>query len=323
MRNGLPSINSRTQGTKKSKEFIGLSKIKEIMCFFLLFTAITSTKAYGIILPDVLDKHQVIMALSPQEDYDGSRLFEYINGGADVYFNYGFKTCFVRKYGIKNSPGSEFKVNVYDLGKPIHAFGIFREFFGTDSIKNDIGAENVSGNGYCYFWKHRFYVEVDDISTTKPKEEGCREIAQKVANTFSETNDMPAELEWLPKHDKIKRSEKYSKKNFLSRSFLNNVIYANYLLENTSCILFILSSNSENETQVIFNKLGNIYQSKNILNRDFKLASLPYFFSEELLAVRNANKIMGVIGKCSLESKSALILRCIQVPDLNSISTSQ
>ena len=293
------------------------------MCFILLFTAITSTKAYGIILPDVLSTHKTITALSQQEDYDSNSLFEYINGGADVYFNYGFKTCFARKYGIRNSPGSEFKVNVYDLEKPIHAFGIFREFFGDGPIKNDIGTENVSGDGYCCFWKHSFYVEVDDISKTKPKEGLCREIAQEVAKTFPETNNMPVELDWLPKHDKTKGSERYSKKNFLSRSFLNNVIYANYLLENTSCILFISNSNSKDKTQDIFNQLGKIYQRKDILNQDSGLASLPYFFSDELLAVYNADKIIGIVGKCSPKSKSALILRCIQHHDLNSISTSQ
>ncbi len=308
----MPTINTSTQGTYKSKEIIGLNTIQRIMCFFLLFSAIASTKVYGIILPDVLGTRNIGIALAPQEDYNGSKLFEYIDGGADIYFNYGFKTCFVRRYGIKNSPGSEIKVNVYDLEKSIHAFGIFREFFDSNSAGNDIGSENVSGNVYCYFWKHSFYVEVDDISKMKQKEGFCREIAQEVAKILPGTNFMPAELNCLPEHMKIKGSEKYSKKNFLSRSFMNNVIYANYLLENTSCTLFILNGDSEEETQDIFNKLGKTYQSNDKLNQESGLTALPYIFTDKLLAVCNGNKIIGVIGMCSPESKSTLILRCIQ-----------
>ena len=165
----MSTINTGTKRAQKSKEFIGLNTIKKIMCVFLLFSTTVATKAYGIILPDVLCTHNVAIALAPQEVYNGRKLFEYINGGADVYFNYGFKTCCVCRYGIKNSPGSEFKVNVYDLGKKIHAFGIFREFFDSHTIGSDIGSENVSGDGYCYFWKQSFYVEVEDISKTKQK----------------------------------------------------------------------------------------------------------------------------------------------------------
>jgi hypothetical protein len=282
------------------------------MCFVVLFQAIASTKVYGIILPDVLGTHNVGTALEPQEDYNGSKLFEYINGGADVYFNYGFKTCFVRKYSIKNSPGSEIKINVYDMDKLIHAFGIFREFFDSNSAGNDIGTENVSGDGYCYFWKHSFYVEVDDTSKMKQKEGLCREIAQEVAKSLPGTNDMPTELKWLPEQMRVKGSEKYRKKDFLSRSFLNNVIYANYILDNTSCTLFILNGDSEEETWEIFDKLGKAYQSKYKLNHESGLSSLPYVFADELLAVCNGNKIIGVVGKCSPEAKSILILKCIQ-----------
>ena len=293
-------------------EFIGLSTVQKIICLSLLFTSIVSTSVYGIILPDVLGTHNVGTALAPQRDYNGNKLYEYINGGADIYFNYGFKACFTRKYGIKNSPGSEIKVNVYDLERPVNAFGIFRELFDTDSTENDIGTENVSGNGYFYFWKHSFYVEVDDASKKKQKGGHCREIAQEIAKTLPGTNIMPSELGWLPEPWKVNGSERYIKKNFLSRSFLNNVIYASYLLENAICTLFILNGDTEEATRGIFAKLGKIYQSKDKLKQESGLTTMPCIFADELLAVCNGNKIIGVVGMCPPESGRTLILRCIQ-----------
>ena len=162
------------------------------------------------------------------------------------------------------------------------------------------------------------------IYQKRNKKEGlCREIAQEVAKILSGTNDMPIELKWLPEHCKVKGSEGYCMKNYLSRSFLNNVVYADYFMGNINCTLFILIGDSEDETRGIFTKLNKIYQTKDKLDRKTGLSTLPYIFADELHAVCDGNRIVGVVGKCSSESKSTLIQRCLQDSSLSSVPKPQ
>jgi hypothetical protein len=53
-------------------------------------------------------------------DYDG--LWGYINGGADLYFEYGFNSVTVQDIKIS---GSEFKVDIYRMKSPEAAYGIY------------------------------------------------------------------------------------------------------------------------------------------------------------------------------------------------------
>jgi hypothetical protein len=55
-----------------------------------------------------------------QFDYDG--LWGYINGGADLYFEYGFKSVTVQDIKIN---GSDFKVDIYCMESPEAAYGIY------------------------------------------------------------------------------------------------------------------------------------------------------------------------------------------------------
>lgn len=53
-------------------------------------------------------------------DYDG--LWGYINGGADLYFEYGFKSVTVQDFKIN---GSDFMVDIYHMKSPEAAYGIY------------------------------------------------------------------------------------------------------------------------------------------------------------------------------------------------------
>ena len=56
------------------------------------------------------------------EYYDGSSLWGYINGGADVYLEYGFEKVLVQEF---NFAGNTIKMDVYRMDSPEAAFGIF------------------------------------------------------------------------------------------------------------------------------------------------------------------------------------------------------
>ena len=70
--------------------------------------------------------------------YDASNLWEYINGAADAFMMYGFEQLQVRDV---SAGGVTVTANIYDMGTPLNAFGIYRAESpkGVESL--DVGVE--------------------------------------------------------------------------------------------------------------------------------------------------------------------------------------
>jgi hypothetical protein len=55
--------------------------------------------------------------------YDRKTLYDYMDGGAEVYLAFDFRQVFARKY--KGPGGKEIALDIYDMGTPGEAYGIF------------------------------------------------------------------------------------------------------------------------------------------------------------------------------------------------------
>jgi hypothetical protein len=62
-------------------------------------------------------------AAGPDKIYDRKTIFDYLDGGAEVYLAFDLREVFVRKF--KNAAGAEIALDVYDCGSPAEAFGAF------------------------------------------------------------------------------------------------------------------------------------------------------------------------------------------------------
>jgi hypothetical protein len=57
-----------------------------------------------------------------ERTFTGTALYGFMNGGADLYYEYGFKELVSREIVFK---GEEFTVDVYTMDTPLDAFGIY------------------------------------------------------------------------------------------------------------------------------------------------------------------------------------------------------
>jgi len=55
--------------------------------------------------------------------YDRKTLYDYMDGGAEVYLAFDFRQVFARKYA--GPGGKEIALDIYDMGSPAEAYGIF------------------------------------------------------------------------------------------------------------------------------------------------------------------------------------------------------
>ena len=57
--------------------------------------------------------------------YDRKTLYGYMDGGAEVYLAFDFRQVFTRKYAGPDGRNQEISLDIYDMGAPAEAYGIF------------------------------------------------------------------------------------------------------------------------------------------------------------------------------------------------------
>jgi hypothetical protein len=210
------------------------------LSLFILLSSVMPAQltAASVILPDRLGDTSGFKALASQENYSSSDLYEYIDGGADVYIEAGMKSCAVRRYGDPKIKGSEFEVAAYDMTSPLNAFGIFRQLH-TDRTRVT-GTESAVQPFKISFWKSSWYIEVLDKSSKQADVSVLKGLACSVADRIPGDTLLPKEIKYLPDTLKKTSSERYWKSGFLSRSFLSGVLSGVYQAKAGTCTLFVM-----------------------------------------------------------------------------------
>lgn len=126
--------------------------------------------------------------------YDRTTLFDYMDGGAEVYLAFDFKQAFVRKY--KGPAREEIALDIYDMGSPEEAFGIF----SCDRQDPDagIGQESEYGPGLLRFRQGRYFVSVTAAGDDQKSEKAILELGKTVAPLLGPPGTPPAILKCLP-----------------------------------------------------------------------------------------------------------------------------
>ncbi|HEX9933932.1 MAG TPA: DUF6599 family protein, partial [bacterium] len=118
--------------------------LKKGMVFLLL-------AAVGTAMADNLD------ALFPQKElepgwmpqgqpvhYMPDNLYEYIDGEAELYLSYGFKELAALVYYAGSPEDTFVTVDVYDMDKPLDAFGLYSNLRFPDYTYETMGTEGFS-----------------------------------------------------------------------------------------------------------------------------------------------------------------------------------
>ncbi|HMD67290.1 MAG TPA: DUF6599 family protein [Chitinivibrionales bacterium] len=190
------------------------------------------------LLPDTIGAPVLAIALAAPEQYASGHLYEYIDGGADVYIEAGLKSCTVRRYGDRGNKGAEFEVALFTMAAPVNAFGLFRQLHETRT--RALGTESSAEPLRVSFWKSSVYAEVIDKSSKPVPDSTLWTLARAVANRLPGDTSLPVELRLLPHAGEMPGTEQYRKTGFLSRSFLDSVIFARYRCAACACTLFVM-----------------------------------------------------------------------------------
>jgi hypothetical protein len=131
----------------------------------------------------------------PQE-FVGEDLYVYINGGAEIYQEYGFRRVIVQDY--KNASGKEISLEIYEMETPEAAFGIFTFKKSGEGQPLALGGGAELEDYYLNFWKGRYLVTLTGFDETAETVAGLPALAAAVDSKISDRAEPPGLIAALP-----------------------------------------------------------------------------------------------------------------------------
>lgn len=140
----------------------------------------------------------------PPAIFRKDRLFEYINGGAEIYFEYGFHQTVTQEY-IRDD--NSIMVEIYEMNDSDAAFGIYstQRDYRLPALK--IGSDGTQFDNHVAFWQDRYVVVVMELIPDTVSKGVLNKFAQKISLQIGNTSDLPKLMGHLPKNVMVPRSQ--------------------------------------------------------------------------------------------------------------------
>jgi hypothetical protein len=188
------------------------------------------------------------------ETYDPQTLFHYIDGKARAYHEYGFVKLDHAQFATPQGK-AVIDVDVYDMGSPEGAFGIYSLERGEGiplHYKRRVGYMIGSAR---FFWKGRHYVAITSPDRSPETIEVINTLSLYVENSVpGGTGGVPL-LAAFPDEDKVPESEQYFAIGFLGYAFMGDGFTASYLEKGGRLKIFVSPKQSPDAAREAYQKL--------------------------------------------------------------------
>lgn len=131
--------------------------------------------------------------------FSGEDLYEFIDGGADIFIEYGFIKVISSEY--RNGGMAPIKLEIYEMADDAAAFGMYSISAGSGGRTVKIGNGGSLNDSYLVFWKERYMAFVSSDDTTGETLEEILTIAENVERRIGEYGIKPRLSSMLPSQD--------------------------------------------------------------------------------------------------------------------------
>lgn len=173
------------------------SNMRTVLFFLLLITM--HSKSYGSIhdLSRLLpNKSGQWLAKDSDHYYDNETLYNYIDGGAELYISYNFDKVVSRRFVREGHP--DLVIELFDMQQPRNALGVFTNM--REMNQNEFGQGSQYIEGSMIFWKDRYFVVISCITIDSEIKEAIYDLARKTDNAITSKGEVPSVLKLLPQN---------------------------------------------------------------------------------------------------------------------------
>lgn len=200
-------------------------------------------------------------------------LYDYIDGGSDLYLKYDFEELQVVEYRKdKLSVSAE----VYRHRDADNAFGIYSQERVPSADFLALGAQGYYENAVCNFIQGGYYVKLSSENTGSNDREILLAFARRISQELPAQTALPAALSAFPSDGKKPNSEKFIAKDFLGYAFLHSGFIADYDRSGRKYQLFVISGDSPDDARAMLGQyLKQIKQETNLAEGTYQVKD-PY-----------------------------------------------
>ncbi len=235
---------------------------RKVVLWVCAAAALTAAGAWAIPASYLLPSNRVKGWLwrKPPSVYTPRTLYRHLDGAADLYLSYGFRQAKT----VEFYRGPEVvTLDVYDMARPIQAFGIFASERPEGAKPLRAGAQGYTVGGLAAFWKGPFYVK---LSVVEGKCEALEALAKAASMYLPAPAELPIEFRYLPTAHRVRGSERYVKRDALGHRFLRETISADYNVDGKTAALYISDARAGATARLVYGKLADYYRSR---SKDF------------------------------------------------------
>jgi len=137
--------------------------------------------------------------------YDQQTVFDYMDGGAEVYLAYGMKNVRAVRYTSPGEPSIE--LSIFEMEEPAGAFGVFT--YERLDAEAGIGQDSEYGGGMLRFWQGRYFVFVQTEQETPASRDAVLALGRDLATRLGPDASHPYLHGVLPNEGLRPLSERY------------------------------------------------------------------------------------------------------------------
>ncbi|HOZ48532.1 MAG TPA: hypothetical protein PLO37_15210 [Candidatus Hydrogenedentes bacterium] len=157
--------------------------------------------------------------------YTKDNLFDLIDGEAELYLPYGFSDVAVITYASDEASDERIDVEIYQMGSPLDAFGIYSRYREPDDDIRSIGVEGVVGSTAAAFCKGHFFVKLR-FNVARKNKEGLLAVAEGIEQALAADAMRPPLLAVTDIPEKMAHSECYYATGVMDYAFFPRGISA-------------------------------------------------------------------------------------------------
>ena len=226
--------------------------------------------------------------------YEGQSLWEYIDGGAEVYHQYGFVEVATAYYKLGEA---EITADIYLFDSPAHAFGLLSTLMPPEPQLVEFGALGFKSPTSIDFIKGPYLVRLTGYDESEQTGSAIQTLAESLAVRVPGTAELPAELTSFPDSGRVAASEKLLARSYLGQAFLTEVYAVDYTLDGDRFTLFMSDDTSGEKflqwSAAVGDRAGIAEGLPYDGGRSFKTVNSYY---GEIVAGLKAGRLMGVVG---------------------------
>ena len=195
------------------------------------------------------------------EAYGADDLWEYINGQADFFVEYGFVQVDTAEYQDDETSGSAV-LEVYRMGRPQEAFGIFAAERTQEDRSAEIGAGAYVGTNVLGFWQEKYYVKLTSFEEGSEVEGLLLSLAEEISARLPGGGGDLEQLSLFPDEGRVEASDRFIPRNFLAQAYLTDTYRADYIIDGEPVQVFFMETSSPEEAQSRFDQFAEFQGSR-------------------------------------------------------------